>query len=217
MDVTLAGGTYLARRWPGCAALVLAMAALAVGSLPVGTAVANVRLAFPEETPGPPYYARISSEGAPRTAQWAAIVFYRDPSCVPADFNLLQFFDIPRAFGCPLTIEGFEIWQNGPGQDPAPIEVKSRGLGAVPVWFVFPHELDAAMADGVLTIGELSALPSLQTGAAHGFQEVLHPSEAARSGKLTITASGSSSNAGAFQLQVSASRDTARHVKISFR
>ena len=90
MDVMFAGGISLARRWPARVVLGLAMAALTVGLLPVGTAVANVRLAFPEETPGPPYYARISSEGAPQTAQWAAIVFYRDPSCVPSDFNLLQ-------------------------------------------------------------------------------------------------------------------------------
>lgn len=217
MGITFAGGTSLARRWPARVVLGLAIAALALGLLPVGTSVANVRVAFPEETPGPPYYARISSDGAPQTSQWAAIVFYRDPSCVPSDFNLLQFFDIPRAFGCPFTIEGFEIWQNGPGQDPAPIQVKSRGLGAVPVWFVAPQELDAAMADGVLTIGELSALPSLQVGAADRFQEVLHPTQATGSGKLTITASGSLSNGRTFQLQVSVSRDTLRHVEISLR
>lgn len=178
--------------------------------------VSGCDVAFPEEAPGPPYYARISSDGAPQTEQWAAIIFYRDPSCVPSNFNLLEFFDIPRAFGCPLTIEGFEIWENGPGQDPAPILVKSRGLGAVPVWFISPQELDAAMADGVLTIGELSALPSVQVGAAHRFQEVLHPTQAARNGKLTITASGSSSNGRTFQLQVSASRNTPRHVNITF-
>jgi len=100
---------------------------------------------------------------------------YRDPSCVPADFNLLDFFDIPRAFGCPLAVQGFEIWQHGPGQEPAPIQVvESQGLGVVPVWFVSPSEYESATADGVLTIGELRALPSLQTGAADSFQEVLH-------------------------------------------
>lgn len=216
MKMTSVSRASGARRLPARVILVLVMAAPAVGLLPVGVAAANVRLAFPEETPGPPYYARISSDGAPQTEQWAAIVFYRDPGCVPSGFNLLQFFDIPRAFGCPLTVEGFEIWKNGPGQDPAPIQVKSRGLGAVPVWFVSPAELAAAMADGVLTIGELSALPSLQVGTADSFQEVLHPSEAAKHGKLTITASGTLSDGRAFQLQVSASRDRLNHVKISF-
>lgn len=217
MKMTSASHDSDARPWPARVVLVLVMAALAAGLLPVGVAAANIRLAFPEQTPGPPYYARITSDGAPQTEQWAAIVFYRDPSCVPSDFNLLQFFDFPRAFGCRLTVEGFEIWKNGPGQDPAPIEVKSRGLGAVPVWFVSPAELAAATADGVLTIGELSALPSLQVGTADRFQEVLHPNEAAKHGKLTITASGTLSNGRAFQLQVSASRDTLNHVKISFR
>lgn len=217
MKITSVGGTSGAGRWPARLVVALVMAALALGLLPVGVATAKVRLAFPAEAPGPPYYARISSDGAPQTEQWAAIVFYRDPRCVPSDFNLLQFFDIPRAFGCPLAVQGFEIWENGPGQDPAPIQVKSRGLGAVPVWFVSPAELAAAMADGVLTIGELSMLPSLQMGIADSFQEVLHPNQAAKHGKLTMTAFGTLSDGRAFQLQVSASRDTPRHVKISFR
>lgn len=217
MKITSVGGTSGAGRWPARLVVALVIAALAVGLLPVGAATAKVRLAFPEEAPGPPFYARISTAGAPQTEQWAAIVFYRDPSCVPASFNLLQSFDIPRVFGCPLAIEGFEIWENGPGQDPGPIQVKSRGLGAVPVWFVSPAELAAAMADGVLTIGELSTLPSLQVGTADRFQEVLHPFQAAKHGKLTMTAFGTLSDGRAFQLQVSASRDTPRHVKINIR
>lgn len=137
---------------------------------------------------------------------------------MPADFNLLTTFDIPGAFGCRLTVEGFEIWEHGPGEDAAPIQVKSSGLGSVPVWFVSTAELEAASADGVLTIAELRALPSLQMGTAERFQETLHPSEAARHGKLTITAAGSLSDGRSFQLQVSGNQDTAwRQVKITFR
>lgn len=201
------------------ARLLAALALTAVaggGVLAPGPAAANVRVAFPADAPGPPYYARLSSAGAPQTDEWAAIVFYRDPSCVPPTFNLLAFFDAPRALGCELTVEGFEIWRNGPGIDPAPIVVNSRGLGEVPVWFVAVSELEAASADGVLTIAELAALPSLQQGHADRFHEVLHPSQAARNSKLTITAAGVLSDGRRFALQVSASREVVRNVRISF-
>jgi hypothetical protein len=193
------------------------MVGLGLGLLSAGPAAANVRLAFPEDTPGPPFYARALFP-VPADSQWVPVVFYRDPGCVPAGFNLLSFFDVPGAFGCGLMVEGFEIWERGPGQDPAPIEVKSRGLGAVPVWFVSRGEYATATADGVLTIGELQALPSLLMGTADNFQEVLHPSEAARHGKLTITASGSLADGRSFQLQFSGNQTTeVRHLKITFR
>lgn len=195
----------------------LFLVGVALSLLPAGHAAANVNLAFPEETPGPPFYARAIAP-VPEGVDWVPIVFYRDPNCVPADFNLVSFFDIPRSFGCALTVEGFEIWENGPGQDPAPVEVKSSGLGDVPIWFVGPAELDGALADGIVTIGELSALPSLIMGSAIRFQEVLHPSEAAKHGKLTITAAGSLSDGRTFRLHVSANQDAIlRQVRTSFR
>ena len=199
-----------------CMLGILSFVAL-LAALPADHATANVRLAFPSEAPGPPYYARITATGAPQTDEWAAIVFYRDPDCVPADFNLLDFFDIPRAFGCPAAVEGFEIWRNGPGIDAAPINVVTRGSAPVAVWFVAPSELEAAMADGVLTIAELAALPSLQVGFAHHFREVLHPSEAARNAKLTMTAFGALIDGRRFQLQFSASTNTVRHTRIEVR
>src|SRR5262245_33979691 len=58
------------------------------------TVRANVRVNIPEGNE-PPFYARISgyefigSENIFRTEEWAAIVFYREPECVPAGFNLL--------------------------------------------------------------------------------------------------------------------------------
>jgi hypothetical protein len=191
------------------------LAALAMGALPTSQAAANVNLAFPAESPGAPFYARItipvSDDG-----QWVPIVFYRDSGCVPPDFNLLAFFDIPRVFGCPLTVEGVEIWERGPGLDPAPIQVNSAGLGAVPVWFVSPADLHAVMSDDVLTIGELRALPSLQIATARGYREVLHPTEAANNGKITITATGAVADGRAFRLQVVGSHDTYRQVTVNF-
>ncbi len=127
---------------------VAAAVAGALGSADAGTAA--VRQAIPDEQAGPPFYARIDAHGVIHTEEWAAIPFYRDPSCVPADFNLLDFFDAPRAFSCALTVEGFVLWKNGPPPvDFAPTQSVLRDDGPVPVWLVSWPELEAAVADGV--------------------------------------------------------------------
>ena len=203
----------------------LLMITVLVVLLPAGAAQAAVRLEVPEESPGGPFYARLGGPLiAPHTDQWAAIVFYRDPSCIPADFNLLNFFDRPpRPFRCPLTVEGFEIWRTGPGQDPAPMHTRLREAGLVPVWFVSWPVLQAAAADGVLTIGELAGLPTLITGYADQFSETLHPLQGARNGHLQLNASGTLSDGRSFRLQVTAvfnrgnPEGRATHVAIEFR
>ena len=135
------------------------------------------------ESPGVPAYARVSLSplglSVPHDDAWAAIVFYRQVACVPSGFNLLTFFDVPRVFGCPMTVAGHEIWEHGPGVDPAPVQAFTRDAGPVPVWFVSWAELQAAAADGVLTIGELAALPSLLTGTATWYHEMLQPEQRA--------------------------------------
>ena len=198
--------------------LSLALAALAA-LLPASQAGAATRLEVPEESPGPPYYARLSAPPAlaPHTDDWAAIVFYRNPACVPSGFNLLRFFAGPSAFACPLTVEGFEIWENGPGQDPAPRISKLREAGPVPVWFVSWPQLQAAAGDGVLTITELRALPSLITGTASRFTETLHPSQSNKKGKINIGARGTLSDGRSFQLQFVAHDGEVKHVAIRFR
>ena len=196
--------------------------ALLCGSV---AAEAAIRIQVPEQGPGIPAYARIERISGPtpwviQDGTWAAIVFYRLPECVPRDFNLLSFFDIPRAFACPLTVRGFEIWKNGlPPIDFAPIQTELRGLGAVPIWFVRWNELQAAIADGTLTVAELWTLPSLRIGSAGFFQESLHPFEApVGRGSLQIVAHGLLSNGTAFQLHVASSdQDSVSSVKISFR
>lgn len=125
------------------------------------------------EDPGPPYYARIEGNRVFNDGEMAAIVFYRDPNCVPAGFNLLSFFDAPAAFACQLTVEGASLWK-----EPlvgAPKTLTARGAGAVPVWFVPVDSIDQATQDGVLTIGELAALDGLVVGTASQFNEVLQP------------------------------------------
>jgi hypothetical protein len=179
------------------AMLVLAGTVLAAAQ----SASANVRI---EGAGQEPFYARIDSGGlVPNDGDLAAIVFYRPPSCVRADFNLLDFFDIPWAFFCgPPTTTGFTIWNNGPGLDPAPVQAVNHGLGAVPVWFVSWPELQAATSDGVLTIGELAALPSLLVGSADSFHQVLHPDFAANVPKLTLVASGTLEDGRSFRVHM---------------
>lgn len=158
----------------------------------------------------------------PHTDQWAAIVFYREPDCVRESFNLLDFFDAPAAFGCPLTVEGFQIWKNTPAPvDPAPIHSRWRCLGDVPVSLVHWPELEAAIADDVLTMPELKALPSLQEGSASIYQETLHPLQMHPVGKMQIVALGDLSGRSSFQVQVSGQTIKGtpyfRHVRIAFR
>ncbi len=182
---------------------------------------AAVRIEIPEQGPGVPAYARIQQGGVIQDGTWAAIVFYRVPECVPPDFNLLSFLDAPRAFGCALTVRGFEIWKNGPpplSADQGPIQSESRGLGAVPVWFVKWTELQTAIADGILTVSEMRTLPSLRIGTASFYQESFRPLGVAQHSSIEIVAHGLLSTGTAFQLHVAASAETDKsNVKITFR
>jgi hypothetical protein len=199
----------------------LLAAAVLVGAAAVGLQ-ANVLLQFsPALGGGLPAYARIEMvDGrvfAHNDGVWAAITFYRGPSCVPADFNLLDFFDAPRAFGCELTVEGFEIWRNGPwAGDAGPIQTVSYGLGAVPIWFVRVSELEDALDDGVLTVGELEHCASLQQGAASFFKETLHPAGIARQTNLQLVARGALPSGGTFFFQAEETHFRLKHVVIQF-
>ena len=129
------------------------LSALAVSLVSV-TANAERRLDFPADFPGPPYYARITQQFVVHTDKWAAIVFYRQPSCVPPTFNLLNLFDPPAAFACALTFEGFALYdQNPPQINLPPREEQGFGLGAVPVAFVSWPELQSAITDGFSQLG----------------------------------------------------------------
>ena len=158
--------------------------------LAIGTGVA-IDAQMRIDDPTPPFYARLHTNPslAPGLVQeifhddrWVAIPFYRDPACIPADFNLLQLVDWTpdpvyglRPFGCALAVEGFELWKNGPGIDPAPIHSRLRAIDAVEIWFVSWPALSLEVQDGQLTIGELASMPSLRRGAATLFSERLHP------------------------------------------
>ncbi|MBZ5625808.1 MAG: hypothetical protein LAQ69_45020 [Acidobacteriia bacterium] len=194
--------------------------------------LANVVLFFSPEIPGSggPYYAFI--QGTPgtlvfHTDEWAAIPFERSTSCVPRDFNLLAFFDAPRAFDCALTVEGFEIWKQSPETDDGPIHVQSHGKGTVPIWFVPWATLQAAIADNYLTMEELERLPGLLKGTASYYKETTWPGEGKAGppckavagcpkSHTEISAHGSLPEGRAFQFQAEENDWTLRRIEIRF-
>ncbi len=195
----------------------LAGALLVALSLPAA-ADAQVRTKSPEDFPGPPYYARIDdavhTDMLPHDGTMAAIVFYRRPECVPHDFNMLLFFDLapvdipgvpvplPRAYACPLVVQGFEIWRNAPPPvDSAPMFASYREAEPVPVWFVSWSEFLDVAADGVVTIGELEQMTSLRRGMASQFTESLHPTGGAINPAISIVAKGKLDDGQSFKLQ----------------
>ncbi len=149
------------------------------------------------------------------------MIFYRTPACVPADFNLLDVVDPPpRPFSCTLQIEGHANWRSL--EDPSPADFVWHGTGAVPVWFVRLPELQAAVADDELTIGELAALPSLLMGSASFFLESARNSIVEqRGGNEAVVASGSLADGRSFQLEFTEEFREGRHlfphVRIEFR
>jgi hypothetical protein len=176
------------------------------------TSYANVRTE-PSDLPG---YARLSYEDLFHTDEWAVIVFYRPPDCVPDDFNLLEFFDF-NAFDCgPATTDGFYIWDGEPWIS-NPVQVMLQGLGDVPVWFVAWPDLQAAIADTMLTMSELEALSPRLIGSASFYNETLHPTGAAVKPMINFVAHGTLVDGRSFQVHVKWTENTDPQVRIEFR
>lgn len=174
------------------------------------------RLDFPSTSPGVPAYARlellIPNFDVPNNNRWAAIVFYRSPDCIPAEFNLGDFFDLPGpggigAFACPLLVEGHELWTNGPEADVAPRYVVSRNaVPKLPVWFVAWPELEPYLSSGFIGIDDLRGMHSLRRGFARWFEERLYPNPVpgltggADAPGISLRASGELEDGGSFSL-----------------
>ncbi len=167
-----------------------------------------------------PFYARLERGLIHTDGEWAAIAFYRPPSCVRVDFNLLDFFDAPAAFGCNATPEpylvGFGIYRGGPFDPPIQSRLQLVRGQTMPVWFVKWSDLEDAIADNNLTIGELEGLGSLLKGEAAFYTETLHPSQAAQQTMTDIVAFGYLDDGGTFIYQATETHGTLRHVKIDF-
>lgn len=178
-------------------ALAVAVAAVATLAVP---ATAAVRDTNDGELP---FYARVESGLVLADGDVAMVYFYRPPDCIPDDFNLLDFFDVPRVFSCgPPTTEGFNIWETGPFLDPAPFQSNLSQSGTVPVWFMDTDDYAAAVADGEVTIGELEALDPL-VGAASRFREVLHPDGGAKVSMFVVAMRGHLEDGRAFVAKAS--------------
>jgi hypothetical protein len=139
--------------------LVVATVSLA---LTPGSALAVERLTYPDEFPGPPYYATpLYVEGEPVTP----IIFYHDPESIPEDSNLLGL-DF-RALDGGLLMDGFVIFG-----DYGPIRHQLHG-SETPVWFVSTTEFEGIAADGVVTMPEVESLSPLK-GMTTLHMETIH-------------------------------------------
>jgi hypothetical protein len=186
----------------------------------------SVTFRFPDEDPGPPFYTLIEPNFLPHTDQWAPIVFVRDPTCVASNFNLLLQLAVPQAFGCRATVEGHVTYKNGPPPiDPTPWQVVMRDAGGVPIWFAPWPALQGAIADGVLTLPELAAIPGLRIGTATMFQMtqqlgVMRP-QGPGNGKIELVARGSLQDGTSFSVELREMGidqvSTLRHIDIVFR
>ncbi len=177
------------------------------------------------EDPGMPFYARV--ELLPpyifNDGQWAAIIFYRDPNCIPADFNLISVFDVPAAFSCPHTVQGSSLW-HGEVFNGAPKMITISGTGAVPVWFVpWQAVSDQARADGVLTIANLQQIEGRLVGYADQYAETLqpHPDPAFGGGghpnpKMIVDAQGQLEDGRPFILHITWVHDQVQSIQIQF-
>jgi hypothetical protein len=179
-----------------------------------------VRTAFPSaDDPGPPYYARIYTDRVFIVDGWAIVPFYRDPTCIRPDFNLLGFIDIPAAFGCAPTVEGFHLWHGAPFAA-VPKITQTQGTGAVPYWFLPAEAVLEAMQDERLTIGELAAIPGRIVGHASQFTEMLHPVPDPEIGgghpaqKLIQNARGTLEDGRRFQFDVVVVQGTIRTIRL---
>lgn len=179
-----------------------------------------VRKDIPAEDPGPPFYARSTPilNQFFHTDGWLAIPFYRDPACIPGDFNLLELFDFPGpegpgAFACPLLMRGFLLTEPDAPLGMFPRHVVLNG-DAVPFWFVPWSDFQTAASDGVMTIGELAALAPL-TGVADRYHETLRPREGDH--VIAIQASGTLADGRTFQFGVMHLEDRTGSIRIRFR
>ncbi len=184
------------------------------------TDLGMVRITVPNPDPGIPAYAR-AFPGLNQffhDGEWLAIPFYRSPDHIPADFNLLDFFDFPGpdgpgAFATPILAGGFYMIEPNAPLGTFPLVAVSSGT-AVPIWFVKWSDYQAAMTDNVVTIAELRAMQPVK-GVASTFAETLKPRVDAH--LVIINASGRLADGRTFDLHVTHVGDTLRAIRIRFQ
>lgn len=179
-----------------------------------------IRKDIPEEDPGPPLYARVTDilDQFFHTDGWLGIPFYRDPSCIEPDFNMLALFDFPGpagpgAFGCDLRVTGFLLIEPDAPLGTFPKQAVLQG-DAVPVWFIPWSEFEVEAADGVVTFAELQAMSRL-TGTADRYHETLRPREGEHF--VSIQSRGTLEDGRSFLFSVLQEQERILSVQIRFR
>ena len=193
----------------------------AVASAAAGKADAGfVRKNVPEEDPGPPIYARLTPilDQFFHTDGWLAIPVYRDLACVPADFNLLDYYHPPGpggpgAFGCPLQVNGFLLIEPDAPLGTFPKQAVLTG-DAVPFLFVSWDDFQTEAADGVVTLADLRSLGALE-GTADRFHETLKPRVGEH--QVVIQAAGTLEDGRRFQFGVTHLEDETVSIRLRFR
>lgn len=204
-----------------CGGSATAPAATGGALEPAMAATSNVvRKAIPDEDPGPPFYARATTilQELFRVDGWLVIPFYREPACVPADFDLLHLYHPPGpggpgAFGCPLVVSGSLLIEADAPLGTFPRQVVMTG-DAVPFWFIRWDDFLAASADGTFTMAELRALEPLQ-GTADRFHETLMPRMDDH--RIVIQAAGSLADGRTFRFGVVHSQDVTKSIHLQLR
>lgn len=125
-----------------------------------------IEVPFPsEQDPGPPFYARVfkwpETELILEVDGKVFIPFIRQLACVDPDFNLLEFFHVPDAFFCPLSVAGSGLIEPDAPLGTFPAIAFAEGDN-VEMWIVEKSALDAAMANGTMTIADLDTLQPLK-------------------------------------------------------
>lgn len=186
--------------------------------------MANVRIEWEPGCYGGPFYASFGSilpDGSVfviHTDEWAAIPFYRNPACVPEDFNLVEQLDF-NALNCYSLVAGFEVWENGPGIDLAPIQISFKAAEPMPIYFIPWDVLEVALEDYMLTMPELRVLEGVRIGIATFYTETWHVEGGAQQVMGNCVVKGDmADNGDKFELKYAYGVDyKTTHVKIDFK
>lgn len=231
------------------AVVLLATAACENGSEPVAPWVAvsahaptaqSERRELGGPFSGAPFWALLADGFLPHTDDYAILPFIRQLDGTGAQvcgFDAPDLTELmpPVAFSCPLTVAGFEHWQDGhwddgqPWDGQAPRQTHHMGLGAVPIvfveWDAFQQALgdDDSDGDPDLSGSELQALVSdgaASIGYADSYQSAnilgLSGPQGIGNGKYTITARGTLEDGTSFRLLIAASPGVNRQVHLHF-
>jgi hypothetical protein len=135
----------------------------------------NATIYFPEDDPGIPIYARVGPilNQFFVTNGYLVIPFYRDPECIRDNFNLLNYYDPPAAFGCELIVKGKFVIETDAKEGAFPIMAHIEGI-QMAVWIVGWPDFQGLMESGPVTIADLEALNPMK-GLSLQYEEYLSP------------------------------------------